>query len=601
MAWHRKGRPHPATLFLKVACVVVAGVLLVAAFTLGAALRTTEQGYIETLRHSNEEILLQVQSDMEQMNDAITDAVLMVNNSWVFRQYLTGDANSPAAFRRVYEMMKQVENIRPTGRFYDMAAVGVNGNSFVSNGKTLAVPVKELLAQDFTREASQRPNNILYCFVDKGITSGSGTACAMLAVKALTYPGTQTPYGFVYVVLKQQDLQDFYGRLGNQTNNLLLLAPDGTVVSSSDSAQIGGKEPQLAAALEEMQRAGQGSRRVEIDGKSTEVLLRTMERWGLRLVCALDLERALHEMDSRGGVVWVCLLVSAAVLLCLFLFLRQVTRPIYALAGRMESVAKGGVSAAGHVTVKGGYEAQRLATAFNRMIDDLGTYMDRLVAMEKEKRQTEIQALQMQIQPHFIYNTLASIKWLIWQQEPGKAVQCIDAFSMLLRNTIGNSTEIITAQQEVENLKNYAFLQRIRFGEHIRVDFLVEPDARACCIPKLLLQPFLENAFFYAFPDQANGVISVFLSCHGDTLVCEIMDNGVGMTREQVERLRAPGWDSADKLRKNHFSGIGIGNVNDRIHLLYGPDYGVQIFSTPGRGTTVRVKIPVQRKPENKK
>lgn len=157
--------------------------------------------------------------------------------------------------------------------------------------------------------------------------------------------------------------------------------------------------------------------------------------------------------------------------------------------------------------------------------------------MQKEKRKAEIHALQMQINPHFIYNTLASIKWLMWQGSTEKSIQTIDAFISLLRNTISNKNEMITIQKEIENLNNYVLINHIRYGDNINVNFFVMPNCENYVIPKLILQPFIENAFFHGFNERNNGSIHVFVNEQNQNLICEIIDNGVGMTDEEVKKI----------------------------------------------------------------
>lgn len=219
------------------------------------------------------------------------------------------------------------------------------------------------------------------------------------------------------------------------------------------------------------------------------------------------------------------------------------------------------------------------------MLDDVNRYVGRLVTLEQEKRGMELTALQTQIKPHFIYNTLTSIKWLIWQREPDKAAQCIDAFSLLLRSTIGNQKELHTVIEEMESLKHYIFLQQIRYGDHIRVDTFLGDAASELFMPKLLLQPIVENAFFHAFTDRTQGSVSIYIDLRGGDLVCEVIDDGVGMSAALAETILM------GKDRHSGNSGIGLANVDARVKLLFGDQYGLRIFSAPDGGTTVRVTL----------
>ena len=200
---------------------------------------------------------------------------------------------------------------------------------------------------------------------------------------------------------------------------------------------------------------------------------------------------------------------------------------------------------------------------------------------QSNRRKAEIHALQMQINPHFIYNTLTTIKWLIWQGETEKSVKSIDAFIMILRNKISNKNEIISVAEEAKNLENYMFLLHTRFSEQIHTDIFIAESCESLSIPKLLVQPFVENAFYHAFSETTSGLIHIFFRKKEDDLVIEVVDNGSGMKL-----------DDAQKNRKESFTGIGIHNVDDRIHLIYGQEYGVSIQSNLGSGTRITITIP---------
>ena len=237
--------------------------------------------------------------------------------------------------------------------------------------------------------------------------------------------------------------------------------------------------------------------------------------------------------------------------------------------------------------VEGTDEVQELSQTYNDMVDELDKYIHQLIQVEADKRSAEIHALQMQINPHYMYNTLESIKWLIWQGDAEKSTKVIDAFISLLRNAISNSDEFVTVEQEITNLKNYVLINHARYGDGVNVEFFVAAQCSGYKVPKLILQPFVENAFFHAFPEGKKGSICVFVKEAGENLKFDIEDNGVGMKTEQLVAL-----NRKENQKSEHFSGIGIGNVDDRIKLIYGMNYGINITSEEGKGTKVTLIVP---------
>ena len=224
------------------------------------------------------------------------------------------------------------------------------------------------------------------------------------------------------------------------------------------------------------------------------------------------------------------------------------------------------------------------------MLDDIKNYISELIKIQQDKRAAEIKALQMQINPHYIYNTLASIKWMVYQGNVEKTTAMIDAFMSLLRNTISNADEFLTIDQEVENLNNYILINRARYGDAVQVEFYVSANCTDCLLPKLLLQPFVENAFFHAFPSGMSGMIEIYMKEKEGKLEIRICDDGIGMDSDKARNVL-----NSDN-GKEHFSGIGVHNVKVRLELLYGREYGVEIKSGENKGTQVTVTLPAVRK-----
>ncbi len=370
-------------------------------------------------------------------------------------------------------------------------------------------------------------------------------------------------------------MMDFYTSYASDSGEMLLLHNDGTILSSSQSAEIGAVDEALLHAVD-----GTKSAELEYRGKKVLVTSSYVESMGCYVVNLIDREQALRDTNLVHDIFFVSCVVSFLLIVVMFLMINHSVKPIYRLIHRMSENESGKIDLTSKIEVAGGYETRELARVYNVMLDDINHYIDQLVAEQSNRRKAEIHALQMQINPHFIYNTLTSMKWLIWQGESEKSVQTIDAFSRILRNTISNKKEMITVKEEAENLRNYIFLLNTRFSDRIHTDIFVAEHCENYCIPKLLVQPFVENAFYHAFHDVENGLIHVFFRKKGENLVVEIIDNGSGMPAD------------ASQKKSDSFSGIGIHNVNDRIHLIYGEAYGISIESNLGLGTSITITIP---------
>ena len=579
------------SLFLKVIVVAVLSICIVFSVTLGLAIRASEEVYVDTFSRSTSQIISSVKSNLLDIHDEITNIMALLSSSAAFRKYLTEDEESrttaEASFT-IYSMQKQLENVLKPDTYSRISIVLVGTNAkatYVSSDVQLAVPVEELLERDITLYAKQHPNRITYQFTEKGITSTSKADSAMVAVRTLCYPGTTTIFGYAYLIVPQVVLTNLYKDLSNPSSSLLMMNSKGVVLSSAARVDVGLPAPEVREAALQMERNELPYINTLIKGKEVSVVAQEVPNWNIHLIGIIDRETVKQEVNDTS-IVLISVLVALGVILVVFFIIRKTTRPIHTLVHNMHKVTQGEFRE--HIPVTGSYEVRELSTAFNYMLDGLNSYVEKLIHMEKEKRSSEIHALQMQINPHFMYNTLASIKWLIWQGDMEKSAKAIDAFSMLLRSTISNKKEMITVKEEMENLKNYVFLQHMRFGGQIQVGFFVSDECENCLIPKMLLQPFLENAFFHAFRgSNARGNIHVFISRRGKNLVCEIIDNGGGIPQGKIDEM------FHERKQNEHFTGIGIGNVNDRIKLLFGEAYGVSISSRLGKGTVVKVITPL--------
>lgn len=216
--------------------------------------------------------------------------------------------------------------------------------------------------------------------------------------------------------------------------------------------------------------------------------------------------------------------------------------------------------------------------------------------MQMLKKEAEFDALQSQINPHFLYNTLDSIRGYALMQDMDEIADMTEALSTFFRYNISNIGAHVTLADELENVENYMTIQQFRFGSRISLRVCLEvPELRRCHMPKMILQPVVENAVLHGLETVGKeGVVEIRVQAVDNTVEISIRDNGIGMSDEQMQsinrRLERP--DCCQEPEKGH-SGIALTNVCQRIKLSYGAAYGLHIFSTPGVGTEVLVSLPL--------
>lgn len=281
---------------------------------------------------------------------------------------------------------------------------------------------------------------------------------------------------------------------------------------------------------------------------------------------------------------WLAVVVLAVAVLTSWLLSRLIGKPLRGLASAMESFE----SDADHFTyrpVGGTREVQELSDSFEHMVLRIQELMTTVREEEVNLRKTELKALQAQINPHFLYNTLDSIAWMCEQGRNAEAVKMVHALARLFRISISRGHELIPIAKELEHAESYLQIQMYRYKNQFTYTFDVDPDCLGYYCNKITLQPIIENSINHGLDLMVDeGRIDVRVRFDGDDIVFSVQDNGVGMSPEQLEAIMQHG--PTDR------TGIGIKNVNDRLKIYFGRNYGLSITSEPDVGTCVEIRMP---------
>ena len=218
--------------------------------------------------------------------------------------------------------------------------------------------------------------------------------------------------------------------------------------------------------------------------------------------------------------------------------------------------------------------------------------MQDIVTEHEEKRKSEFDSLQAQINPHFLYNTLDVIVWQIENEKQSEAVHTVTALARFFRLSLGKGKNIVTVKAEIDHVKNYLMIQHMRFKNKFDYEFEVDEDVLELSSLKLMLQPLVENAIYHGmeFMD-GDGLIKISTWREADELYLSVTDNGLGMTEDKVSLVL----EGKSNSGNGRGSGIGVKNVNERIKLYFGEDYGLKIDSEPDVGTTIIIYLPAKR------
>lgn len=228
-----------------------------------------------------------------------------------------------------------------------------------------------------------------------------------------------------------------------------------------------------------------------------------------------------------------------------------------------------------------------MSQGFNSMIAQIEGLIEELVTEKMLKKEAEIEALQYQITPHFMYNTLNSIKYEAILQGSPNTAELLEAFIELLQLSASDRGAFITVKQEIHMMQNYVKLQQFRYADCFQVTFDMQPEAKTCYVPRLLIQPLVENAILHGIDHRKrDNQIAISVLCDNGALAIKVEDHGEGMTPEEIQKL-------LDGQRKSKFSGIGVSNIRERLRLYYGGKAELRFYSEKGNGTTAVILLPI--------
>lgn len=266
-----------------------------------------------------------------------------------------------------------------------------------------------------------------------------------------------------------------------------------------------------------------------------------------------------------------------------------VSKPLHTLSVAMENFKQGDFSQKVEVMTQD--EVGEASACFNRMVDDIKELIDKNYVMALKERESELDVLQAQINPHFLYNTLDSLYWKAMESENEEIAEDILSLSQLFRLVLNRGNGIVTVQTEAELLERYLHIQKMRFGRRLEYEISLEETILGEEIPKLILQPFVENAIVHGFEKtDGNYTLHIIGFKKEKYMIFRIIDTGVGMNREQMAAI----WDREDTRRyaSQRIGRYAIKNVKERLALIYHDDYELTIESREGQGTTVTVSVP---------
>lgn len=271
------------------------------------------------------------------------------------------------------------------------------------------------------------------------------------------------------------------------------------------------------------------------------------------------------------------------------IFARSIVKPMYKLKKLMKRAQEGDLTVS--FNTKYNDEVGELGSSFNNMVKEINNLINLVQKEEKSKRIAEMNVLQAQIKPHFMYNTLDTIRWMAEEHNEDNIVEIIEAFTNLLRISLSKGREMISVQDELNHVQSYLIIQKIRYEDKLDYEIKFDENILDFKVIKLILQPLVENAIYHGIKEKrGNGKIVITGKIDGDILCFTVMDDGKGMEEEVLNKINK--MLSGENKNRNEI-GYGIFNVNERIRIIYGEEYGLRYKSIYGEGTIVELRHPI--------
>nr|WP_255807771.1 sensor histidine kinase [Cohnella mopanensis] len=545
----------------------------------------------------SEQIMVQSAGRLDALLTGIEDISLQIVSSIDIQQSIreiSAEDNDKVRDRAADKLKKKLGQILSSKREIVGAQILMTGQDLaITSGETM-VPDDYKLSNEYT-QAMSRTEPVYW----RGTIQNHSPSMLYEYLTTLTRkiydPSSGTVVGTLVLGTKEFALADTFSYIDLGPNGFVfIMDKEGKVVSHLSKKKL--TKPAEYSFVPQIVDSQEGDQRMfssSLDGQKFMVTYAKSTATGWYVVSAIPYSYLMERIVSVGkfSIQLDLVLLVLAVVISLSISI-SISRPVQRLADAMRKVEGGDLKV--FVNLNSNNEIGILGSSFNRMLKRINQLIDRVYEAEILQKDAEIKALQSQINPHFLYNTLSVIDSIATVKQEKEISSITQMLADIFRYST-NGNDVATIDEEVGQLQRYLHIQKTRYGDDLRWQFIIDPNVRDCQIVKLLIQPLVENAVIHGI--RKAGTIKVFILPDGDHLAIAVQDNGAGMTDEELNSLVQRLETSSNRLRSKTDGGahIGLANVCHRIKSFYGDAFGLTIVSSEGLGTKVTITIPIVR------
>ncbi len=485
-----------------------------------------------------------------------------------------------------FEIEKMLQNYKYLNGTEALFLFAISGERYTNS------PFSVWDLQDFTEKEwfeAAVDQDKSYFWGDPDIRDSSITIPLVRVIRKISFPEKT---GYFISNIRESYLFNLYSNFfSGDSSDFYIVNERNVVISHNNKEKIGAS---LASLVPDFVRDGEpeGHAYSNADNRQLLLIYYTDSRNGwtfINSVPGVEIKRGARYIQLftyllSGILIIVCFVLA-------YFLTRSLIHPINSLVERMEKAQNGDWDVAVETDKKG--EIGKLERSFDVMIQELKKAFDEMISIQEQKRSAEFKVLEYQINPHFLYNTMSTIIWLSDIHDNDSVVKVAEALSELFRISISKGSEVITIEDELKHVENYAAIQKVRYPDEFTVEFAVDDAIKSRTTIKLILQPLVENALYHGIkPNERPGFVGMIrlegaFTDTGDILF-RVIDNGSMLEREDIDRLNT--FLQTDDRSESDF-GVGIQNVHDRVQLAYGLRYGIRFVPADGL-TIVEVLIP---------
>ena len=570
-----------SVIFATVAVLILSAVVIVT----GVSMKFTNTSIFENSSEYTHTIIQQMNQNIDSYIDYMENIAYLISSNEDVQDYLFDEKIDNEGRYRILNQLQTILDSRSDIR--NVGIISKNGRMLINDGSKSVNQDLDLNTQEWYSTALEKPNGpILTSSHVQHIISGERPWVITLSRGIRDRSGSGEKEGVFFIDLNYSAISELCDQSTVGTKGYaFILDAKGNIVYHPQQQQLYNELQTENISLimdtdEDTVLTGTGN-----DGKLYSISRSGKTGWTV-VDCTSVRELLRKSRQAQSVYVLTAIILVIVALLFSRFMARSITLPIQKLRDSMKKVQEGDFSVS-DVVVDSKNEIGSLTKSFDVMTHRIHELMEQNVHEQEEKRKSELKALQSQINPHFLYNTLDSIIWMAEGKKNEEVVLMTASLARLLRQSISNEDEVVPIANEVEYARGYLTIQKMRYKD--KLEFQIEVDSSILYIPliKLVLQPIIENAIYHGLKyKESKGLLIVKGFMKDGNAVLQVIDDGVGMDEETLAHIY-------DKHKVNyHSNGVGVYNVQKRLKLYYGEDYGITYTSELGKGTTATITIP---------